>query len=346
MRISSLLLVTVLLASGCSNFEYYSQAVGGHLDIMNRREPVAEILADPASSPELRRRLEDSQLMRDFASTELALPRNDSYRSYVDLNRPYVVWNVFATPELSLTPEEWCFLIIGCVSYRGYFAEADAHTMAEQLAAEGLDVYVGGATAYSTLGWFDDPLTTPMLNRGDMGLAGLMFHELAHQQLYVKGDSAFNEAFASTVEEMGMRRWLEATGPENLPLYERRLAIKKGFLALVARTRDALGELYSGSLTDETKRIRKMEIVAGMRADYAGLKASWDGYSGYDRWFSGEINNAKLAAVAIYRELVPEFMRWFAACDGDFARFYSAMAIIAELELDRRQEVLRGPASC
>jgi predicted aminopeptidase len=346
MRIVGLLVPVVWFLSGCSSIEYYGQAVGGHLGLMNAREPVDEVIADPGSPPELRRQLSDSQAMRSFAAAELALPVDDSYRHYVALDRPYVVWNVFATPELSLEPEQWCFLIVGCVSYRGYFDEADARALADELAAQGLDVHVGGAIAYSTLGWFDDPLTSPMLDRGDIALAGLIFHELAHRRLYVKDDSAFNEAYASTVEEMGLRRWLAAQDPERLAEYERRLAIREGFLDLIARTREALSEVYEGPGGDEAQRAAKREVLERMLSEYAALRSSWRGYDGYDRWFSGGVNNAKLAAVAIYRELVPDFKRWFLACGRDFGRFHAAMEALGDLPLERRREALAGPASC
>jgi predicted aminopeptidase len=346
MRIVGLLLLLVWFVWGCSGIDYYGQAVGGHLDLMNAREPIDEVIADPGSPPELRRRLTDSQAMREFAGAELALPVNDSYRHYVALDRPYVVWNVFATPELSLEPEQWCFLVVGCVAYRGYFAEADARALADELSAQGLDVHVGGAIAYSTLGWFDDPLTSPMLDRGDIALAGLIFHELAHQRLYVKDDSAFNEAYASTVEEMGLRRWLAGQDPARLAEYERRLAIREGFLDLIARTREALAQVYSGSGDEEAKRAAKREVLERMLADYAALRSSWRGYEGYDRWFSGGVNNAKLAAVAIYQELVPDFRRWFGACGQDFGRFHAAMEAFGDLPLERRRETLAGPARC
>lgn len=342
------LLLTLLPISGCSTLAYYGQAISGHMDIVNRREPVAEILADPARDPALKAQLAQARAFRDFASDSLALPDNDSYRSYVQLDRPHVVWNVYAAEEFSLEPKTWCFPVVGCVAYRGYFAQADAQALADALAAEGMDVFVGGATAYSTLGWFDDPIVSPMLERGELGLAGLIFHELAHQRLYVKGDTAFNEGFATTVEEGGVRRWLQGAEPSRLPGYEDFLARRRDFLALVVQTRARLAALYADETLDlEARREAKQAIIEAMRAGHAALKAGpWRGFAGYDAWFAQPINNARLAAVAVYREQVPDFERWLGACAGDFARFYRAMEGLAELDRSARRARLAGPAAC
>lgn len=340
-------LLVLLPLCGCSTLGYYGQAIAGHLDIMARREPVAQILADPGADPGLKARLRRAQAYRDFASRVLALPENASYRSYVALDRPYVVWSVFATEEFSLTPRRWCFPVAGCVAYRGWFDEAAARADAARLAAQGLDVYVGGTTAYSTLGWFDDPLISPMFRRGDLGLAGLIFHELAHQQLYVRDDTAFNEAFASTVEEAGLRLWLQVHEPERLAAFERRLERRDAFLDLVASTRRRLEALYAEpGLSVERRRARKAQILEDLHRRYQTLRRRWGGDFGYDAWFEQPVNNARLAAVAVYRERVPDFRRWLVACGGDFARFYAAMARLGALERARREARLRGPAVC
>ncbi len=209
-------LVNLLVLSGCSNFGYYSQAIIGHLSIQVNLVPVADIIADSDTPPELKNQLEKVVEMRAYASEHLFLPSNASYSSYTDLKRPYVLWNVVAAPEFSLEPRQWCFPFAGCVQYRGYYAKEDAQVFAAELNKDGDDIYVGGVAAYSTLGWFADPMLNTILFRDDVSLAGLIFHELAHQQLYVKNDSAFNEGFAKTVELEGVRRWLLNHGTQEL----------------------------------------------------------------------------------------------------------------------------------
>ena len=205
-RIARLLTIAgaVLPLSGC----YLLQAAGGQMEISAKREPIAEVIADAATPPQLRARLEYVANARDFASRELGLPDNESYRSYADLDRPYVVWNVFAAPEFSVEPRRWCFPIAGCVVYRGYFSEEAAQHYASRLRRRGDDAAVGGVAAYSTLGHFKDPVLSTMLGWSDAQLAATLFHELAHQVVYVPGDSEFNESFATVVEEAGLERWL------------------------------------------------------------------------------------------------------------------------------------------
>jgi len=315
----------LMALAGCSTLTYYGQAIQGHLSLMAAREPIPELLADPATDAQLRRRLERARAIRAFASEALALPANDSYTTYAQLDRPYVVWNVVATPELSLEPRQWCLPVAGCVSYRGYFARADAEAYAQSLAEEGLDVYTRGAIAYSTLGWFDDPLVSPMLRQDDLALAEVIFHELAHQRLYVKGETMFNEGFATTVGEAGTRRWAERQGPETLQRYEQRLARREAFFDLVEAARGRLEAVYVSDRPDPAKRRRKAAIIDDLRADYRKLKRDqWDGYSGYDAWFAAPINNAKLVSVATYRELVPAFRDLLAACDHHLPCFYQA----------------------
>ncbi len=341
----ALLIAPLLLLPACSTLSYYAQAIDGHMDIMGRREPIEDILADTERDRELRNRLQGAQEMRDFASRELALPDNDSYRSYVELDRPYATYVVFATQELSLVPEEWCFLFVGCLAYRGYYDREDAERFADTLRAKGLDVYVGGSVAYSTLGWFDDPLLSTMFHGGETRVAGLIFHELAHQQLYIKGDTVFNESFATTVEEAGVRIWLSDRESASMA-YESWLLRKLGFIKLVQSTRARLGEIYTSEMSDERKRAAKQAAIEHMREEYERLKASWGGVNDYDAWFGGPINNAKLAALGVYRDFVPDFGRWLAACEGDFGRFYEAMDELADESEEVRHETLRGPARC
>lgn len=325
------LLISVALASGCSSLAYYGQAVSGHLEVMQKSRPIEPMLSDPQTPAPLRERLETALAIRQFASTELALPENGSYHSYADLQRPYVVWNVIATPPLSLQPRQWCFLLVGCLQYRGYYSEADAREFASRLAAHGDDVYVGGATAYSTLGWFDDPVLNTMLHWDDARLAQVIFHELAHQQVFIKNDTAFNEAFADTVGMVGARRWLERHGSDTqLAAYEQQLERHERLLDMIFATREKLASLYAREMADRAKRTRKLAILDEFEDQYWQLRRNeWDNYPLYDRWFAGGLNNAKLAAVVTYRQLVPEFMRLLEATGNDLSRFYERVAALA-----------------
>lgn len=317
------LAVLALMASpGCG---FYLQAIDGHMDLMAARQPIDEVLADPDTSPELIARLELVSEARSFAVQDLALPDNDSYRSFVALDRPYVVWNVFAAPEFSVEPKRWCFPVAGCVVYRGYFSEGNARRYADRLAERGWDVHVGGATAYSTLGRFDDPVLSTMLRYDDAGLVAIIFHELAHQRLYVKGDSAFNEAFASTVEAIGVERWLGQRGDAAaLEAYHERRQRQSAFAYIVQKTREELIAVYSRGDPDEAMRAGKRQAFADLRARYASLKDSWGGYAGFDPWFESSLNNASLVSVSTYSRLVPAFRELYRRSDGDMASFFSA----------------------
>jgi predicted aminopeptidase len=335
--------------SACSTLGYYAQSVSGQLDVLQRRQPISQLLQDDTQTPELRDKLETVERIRRFATTVLELPDNGSYTSYVQLGRRYVVWNVFAAPEFSLQLREWCFPVAGCVRYRGYFRERAANDYADGLAAVGFDTYVAGAAAYSTLGWFDDPVFSSLIGLSDARLAGVIFHELAHQQLYIKDDTAFNEGFAMTVELEGVAVWLRSNAnAAEAAEYAAFLARQEDFVALVRRTRDQLQTLYESNATTEEKRRQKARLFAAMGSAYVTLKRGWGGYGGYDAWFADGLNNAKLAAVGTYRDYVPWFRRLFRQAGGDFAAFYRAAAAIGALPKDRRPERLRqissGPA--
>ncbi|MGH8500915.1 MAG: aminopeptidase [Gammaproteobacteria bacterium] len=336
-----------LLLPACSTLSYYAQSIGGQLRLMSSREPIAALLQDANTDAALKKRLARAQEMRAFASAELGLPDNDSYRSYVQLDHPFVVWSLFATPEFSLRPRQWCFPIAGCVPYRGYFIERDAQTFARFLRAEGMDIYVGGVAAYSTLGWFDDPLLSSMLYRGEAETAGIIFHELTHSQVYAPGDAPFNEGLATAVQEIGVRRWLATHAtPADLQAYQTAWRRKQAFFDLVEATRARLSALYGSDADATLKRRAKRRIIARMRMDYRRLKGRWDGYDGYDYWFEAPINNAKLASVAVYRDLVPAFKRLLARCDHDFARFYRVAATLTGLKRKARRTRLRTIETC
>jgi predicted aminopeptidase len=254
-----------------------------------------------------------------------------------------VVWNVFAAAEFSVAPQEWCFPFAGCVGYRGYFSQAGAEKFGDELRRKGLDVFVTGIPAYSTLGWFDDPVLNTVMRYPDPQLAGLIFHELAHQVVYVPGDTVFNESFAVAVEMEGVDRWLARDGDAAMraefDLHEQR---KGAFIDLVMKYRDNLRTLYASAATDAEKRQKKAETFAAMKAEYLTLKSSWGGYAGYDRFFAHELNNAHLVPVATYSELVAGFRRLLAENGGDFKRFYAAVREIGKLPKEQRQVKLKA----
>lgn len=326
------LMIAVLPLGGCGTVGYYGQAVAGHVRLMSARVPIEDVIADPETSAAVRERLQVALAAREFAVTELGLPDNGSYTRFVSLERSAVVYNVFAAPEFSLQAKTWCFPVAGCVVYRGYFDRARAEREAARYAAQGYDTWVGGAAAYSTLGRFEDPLLSTMLYRDDARLAGLLFHELAHQAVYVKDDSAFNEAFATAVEEEGVRRWLAAAGREEEFAAWRLLRERaQAFEGLLAATRARLQALYSSGRPEAEMRAAKAEVFAQLEREYAALKASWDGWDGYDRWFDAPLNNARLIPSATYRGLVPAFRILLNQAGGDLAAFYAACAALAEL---------------
>ncbi|MCW5621293.1 MAG: aminopeptidase [Burkholderiales bacterium] len=347
---SRLLLAVALLCltgiAGCSTVGYYWQALRGQMELVHKARPIAELIADPAVEPGLKDKLEQVQAIRHFASRELALPDNGSYRSYVDLGRPYVVWNVFAAEEFSIEASQWCFPIAGCVSYRGYFSEAAARAFAQAQQRNGLDVYVAGIPAYSTLGWLNDPVLNTFIHHPSTEVARLIFHELSHQVAYAKGDTTFNESFAVAVETEGVQRWVRSYGtPPQQQAFDQAQARRHDFLHLVERTRERLRLLYEGADgSDETRRAElrrdKARLFEDMRAEYAQLKRSWSDFSGYDWWFAQPLNNAQLASVALYTELVPDFQRLLQAHAGDLRRFYAEVERLAKLPEDERNRLL------
>ena len=340
--------VLLFALAGCESISYYSQSLGGHLSLVNAGRPVDRLIDDPESGPDLRAQLGEARAIRAFASERLALPDNRSYRSYVDTGREYVTWAVFATPELSLEVRTWCFPVVGCVPYRGYFLREEAFEYAQGLADQGNDVYVAGIPAYSTLGWTSDPLLNTMFLRGETYLASVIFHELSHQVVYVQGDSAFNEAFAVSVEDSGTVLWLEHKG-DTAALRRYRLSQQRNadFQALIAETREELHRIYTGGGSETDKRARKAAAIERLRARYRRLKArKWGGYNGYDAWFNDPINNAKLATIAVYNELEPAFSRLLELCDGDYQRYYGAVERIARLGSESRVAALESATRC
>ncbi|NUZ06646.1 aminopeptidase [Piscinibacter koreensis] len=341
-----LVTATACLTSGCSTLGYYAQAVSGHLAIVRAARPVADWVADPATPPALKQRLELSQQMRDFAVQKVGLPDNASYRRYADLGRPAAVWNVVAAPELGLRLKTWCFVVVGCVGYRGYFDEAAAEALGAELRAEGWDVAVYPVPAYSTLGalpgsWFADPLLNTFIRQPDGELARLIFHELAHQVAFAKGDTLFNESFATAVERIGATRWL-ATHADAAALAAdaRRDQRRADFRRLVMRYRGELEVLYASPASEADKRAGKARVLQAMRDDYAELKRTrWDGYAGYDRWFE-HANNASIGVLSAYNDAAPAFERLFEREGRDFARFYAEVRRLAAASRAERRAAL------
>ena len=337
MRALAALALSLPLA-GC----YVMQAASGQLDVMARSRPIPRVLADPTTPVATRSRLKLAQQARAFAVRELALPDSGSYRRYADLGRRYAVWNVVATPEFSLAPLRWCFPVAGCVTYRGYFGEERANAMAWQLAARGNDAIVEGVATYSTLGHLPDPLFNTMLGWTDTRLVGTIFHELAHERLYVAGDSEFNEAFASVVEHAGVRRWLEAQGRQkDLQAYETSRRRQAEFVQLLGGARAALSRLYGSTLPAPEMRIEKNREFGRLKFEYQNLRARWAGFSGYDAWFARPLDNARLASVATYHDCVPGLQRELATA-GSLPAFYARAEALAKLTREARRAAVCG----
>ncbi|MBU3738924.1 MAG: apolipoprotein N-acyltransferase, partial [Rhodoferax sp.] len=344
-------LALALLLAGCADTAYLLQSAGGHLRLLQAARPVSDWLADPQTPPALRQQLELAQRLRAFAVAELALPDNASYRRHAELGRSAVVWNVVAAPEFSLALQTWCFPVTGCVGYRGYFAEDAAHRQAALLRAQGLEVSVYGVPAYSTLGWLNwaggDPLLSTFIHYPEGELARLLFHELAHQVLYVPDDTRFNESFASAVEGLGARQWLQRHGSAAARREDaERQARRADFRALTQATRRRLAELYEQkgppALDPSALRAMKNEVMRDFRADHARLRAGWGAYPGYDAWVA-QANNAALGAQAAYDDLVPAFEALFERQGRDWRRFYDAVRRLADLPAPARLDALTRP---
>jgi predicted aminopeptidase len=335
------LAVLCLSLCGCGT-TYLMQAAAGQLRILHERVPIPRLLADPHTPQELRARLQQVEAARDFASQELHLPDNRSYRSYADIGREFVVWNVVAAPEFSVEPKRWCFPVAGCVSYRGYFREQRARQFAATLAVRGFDTAIEGVPAYSTLGRFADPVLSSMLRYDDDDLAATIFHELAHQLLYVRDDSEFNEAFATTVEDVGLERWLaHQRQSARMRTFREAQALDERFIGLLSAARGRLVRLYASGRPRDEMRSAKAEIFNSLTTDIRSLENSAGLGPLYEEWIASGLNNARLAAVATYYDCVPGFMRLLKEQDGDLPRFYAAAR-----ELARRTRAERHARLC
>lgn len=328
-----------MVLSGCSTVGYYMNAIHGHLEILDKSRPIDDVISDN-NSEELTNKLKNFQQAREFATNYLLLPANNSYTEYADIGRQYAVWNVIATPRFSVEPKKWCFLFAGCISYRGYFNKQEADEYAEQLADQGYDVYVAGARAYSTLGWFDDPLLNTMMYKSEAARVAILFHELAHQKIYVENDSAFNEAFASTIEQEGVRRWfIYRKQNSELTEYEKHLTRKNELNSLLLKYRNKLKNIYNKQADTKVVLEKKKKLFEYLKHDYAALKIKWKGYDGYDKWMEQDLNNAHLAIVATYNDLVPVFTRKLNET-RDIAKFYKYILKLVQHDPEKRNKLL------
>lgn len=339
-----MLSVISLLLSGCEAVGYYTQAARGQWQLLSSRESVDELIASEQTDPVLKQRLELVNEVREFAQQRIGLPLGDNFSTYVDVGRPYVIWNVFAAPELSIKPLTWCYPIAGCVSYRGYFAEAAANEKAQQLSAQGYDVHVGGVRAFSTLGWFDDSILSTYALQSEASLAGLIFHEIAHQVVYVEDDTAFNESFAQSVEQLALQQYFDSKvkDPAFAGVFIAYMAGAKReqeFTAMLLRTRAELAKVYASDVDDAERRAGKQRVLEQLALEYEQQKLQWNGDARYDPWMK-TINNAKLATIADYHQWTGAFRNLRRHC-ADWQQFYAEVKALAALPRDQRQQRLQ-----
>jgi predicted aminopeptidase len=362
-RKKTLLLALALIVaavSGCQEIGFYSQAIKGQYQIFAHQHVIDKLITDPQTPEKLRAKLQLIQQLRVFAKDELKLPVDGHYRKYVDVHREYVVWNVQAAPQFSLQPRTWWYPMVGSLEYRGYFSEKGAKTYGARIAKKGDDVYVDGVEAYSTLGWFKDPILNTFIDRSEPELAEVIFHELGHQRVFARGDTDFNEAFATTVGQEGARRWLRTSGKTNLvEKYEVALRRNDQFVHLIMSTREQLENVYGDTLDKDGKvkaaatpplppaelKQAKARVFADLRSHYQKLKESWEGYAGYDEWFGRELNNAQLNTIANYYDFLPAFERVLEMNGNDMEKFYVEVERLSKLSKDERHQWLRDLAS-
>lgn len=314
----------------------------GQIQILSNRRPVDEVLRDPETVPALREKLELVESVRKYARERLDMPVEGAYSTYVETGKSHVVWNVFAAPEFSLDMKTFCFPVAGCVNYKGFFHEEDALRAARKLRRDGYDVFVGGVAAYSTLGWFDDPVMDTFLARSDTRLAALLFHELAHKAVYVRGDTSFNEGFATTVERHALRQWLVyLDNTEAYQAYRESEARRRQVIGLVRKTRSELEVLYARDVGEETKRREKREIIERLKQDYQTLKGTWAGHDEFENWMAGTVNNAALGALGTYQDRVPAFEALLAQADYEIPVFIDLCRELAAMDKSERDQRLR-----
>jgi len=335
----------LLLFAGCGHLGYYSQAARGHFGVISKTRPIDEVLQESGISEELKRKLNLVLEARKFAEEKLHLKGKGHYLRYADLGRDSVVYNVYAAPEFSLESKRWWYPIIGHQSYRGYFSKEAAIACAKELKAEGYDIYVGGVDAYSTLGWFKDPVLNTWINDDDEEVVSLVIHELTHQRLYIDGDTAFNEAFATAVEIVGTRMWLKASGQEDkIAKWEAQQQRRNEFIQLVKRTRTDLKKIYGTEPPDDVTlvRRRKADSLDDFRAELETLRARWKSKTAFSSWLKKSVNNARLNTVSTYYDLVPAFLALLQQQDNDFEAFYAEVKRIGKMPKPERRAYLEG----
>jgi predicted aminopeptidase len=326
---------------GCNSVSYYHHLISGQIAILNKKQPIKQIVTDPYVSADLKNKLNLVQQVREFAKNELHLPVKHHYLSFVQLDRPFVLWNVYATPEFSFRPKTWCYPFVGCTAYRGYFSQHKAHEYADKLKEQGYDVFTGGVAAYSTLGWFDDPVLSTFIHRSNIKLTALLFHELAHQILFVEDDTTFNESFATTVEQEGIRRWLKTKNSlDSFREYQVDYRRHRQFLQLIATYRNKLDLLYAENMPAVNKRQVKASLFEELRDEYSLLKQHWEGYTGYDPWFNHKLNNAQLLSVSTYHDLVPAFLQLLKNNGNDLKLLYKYCQTLAKKSKKERLDII------
>lgn len=327
------------LLGACADMGYYLHSVKGHFSIIQQKRDIDDILRDEHVDSKLSQRLQLVQGIRRFAFDELMLPESDSYSEYADLKRNYVLKNLFAAEEFSIRAKQWCYPIVGCAGYRGFFDLERLDEFVSDLQQQNYDVYVASVAAYSTLGWFDDPVLNTFINWPDYRLAGLIFHELAHQQLYVDGDSRFNESFATAVQQAGVEKWLLSQGLDlQLQLYRQHILNRRAVFDLIKQTRNELDQLYQRDINDDEKRRLKAQALERLKARYQALAKTHQVKDGFQRWFDGELNNARLVSVSTYNDWVPVFSAILVQQQGDFRAFYNEVERISKVPRQQRQQ--------
>ena len=324
--------------SGCAGPGFYAQAVRGHMEVHRNTTSMKHL--NMASLTKIEQKKINIVIdIRDFAEEQLLLPSNGSFKSYSKLNRQFVVWNVFATTSFSLAPKNTCFLVAGCVPYRGFYSKNAAEKYSRKLAEDGFEVYVAGISAYSTLGWFNDPLLSTVINRSDESLAELIFHELVHQKIYIKNDAVFNESFATAIAQEGVKRWLELT---KTPSQKKGDEHKKEeeLTALIINLQGNIVRLYSSKKTLQEKSVLKKDYFENLLTDYETLKNSWETDSPYDEYMYESWNNPKLMAFGAYHQLVPNFRQLIEEYDGDLSKVYLAVEQVKNLTNKQRRQRL------
>ncbi len=331
----------ILLLGACSDIGYYWHSTKGHLALMNKRVDIEALLEQPDLEAGLRQRLQLVQQIRAFSVDALSLPDTGSYTNYAQLEKPYVVQNLFAAGEFSTTLHSWCYPIAGCVNYRGYYDEVLLDEFADRLKAKNFDIHIAYVPAYSTLGWFDDPVLSSFIDWPDYRLAGLLFHELTHQRIYIDDDTLFNESLAVAVQLAGTELWLKSVRDEaQMEEFRRWIEYRREVILLIENTGVKLRQLYESEMDDAIKRDNKQAIFTRAREGYAAIAKRLNYRDGFEGWFAGELNNASIGSIAAYNTHAPAFMKMIEVLDYDFSAFFDAVEQIGGMDRAARDQCL------